>query len=374
MPRLADNNAIIMWSYINEAREEFGLDPLLLEIHLNDAASRHSEYMGENNILSHTGQGNSSVRDRVEDSEFDLSGSWRVSENVGLIQGMGMLDAGVIERGHFGFMNSVDHYANIMDPDMHYVGISVHQVRVVEQDDIEIPTVFFTIKFASTSGDAVVQDPENGDLLYYNDRSFIGHHDQIDETEEVHFDNCDSRSKVTVADESVGDDCDDHDKQVALDEEREGEEQERLDEKEDDGNSVTSGACFIATAAYGDRMHPDVAALRRFRDVVLLQTRLGRAVNTVYIFAGRRLARYVTPDAVLSRAIRAILSPVSRMLDPGMEVKVLDQACAAFFCSDNELTRGNELAGRTAGLRIHNQQDTTAPRQQADRNRSVQRS
>ena len=45
---------------------------------------------------------------------------------------------------------------------------------------------------------------------------------------------------------------------------------------------VKSGGCFIATAACGDHLAPDVMALSAFRDEVLLQRRMGRAFVRCY--------------------------------------------------------------------------------------------
>ena len=39
---------------------------------------------------------------------------------------------------------------------------------------------------------------------------------------------------------------------------------------------ASGGACFVATAAYGDSHHPDVVALRKFRDKHLVRTAAGR--------------------------------------------------------------------------------------------------
>jgi hypothetical protein len=41
--------------------------------------------------------------------------------------------------------------------------------------------------------------------------------------------------------------------------------------------TIKSGACFIATTAYGDRNHPDVVLLRKFRDEVLTRSSVGRS-------------------------------------------------------------------------------------------------
>jgi hypothetical protein len=90
------------------------------------------------------------------------------------------------------------------------------------------------------------------------------------------------------------------------------------DDDDDTGSGppVTAGGCFVATTAYGDREHPDVAALRWWRAHVLARSAAGRAFCHVYYhhagpwaarrIAGRpRLRRYVLSAlSVLARAIR----------------------------------------------------------------------
>ncbi len=48
------------------------------------------------------------------------------------------------------------------------------------------------------------------------------------------------------------------------------------------GEGKQGGPCFIATACYGDSAHPDVVALRVWRDTVLVRSSLGRAAILLY--------------------------------------------------------------------------------------------
>ncbi len=48
--------------------------------------------------------------------------------------------------------------------------------------------------------------------------------------------------------------------------------------------ATSSGACFIATATYGSAFAPQVIALRRFRDEVLLPSDIGSLFVTAYYF------------------------------------------------------------------------------------------
>ncbi|MFG6082869.1 CFI-box-CTERM domain-containing protein [Paracoccus litorisediminis] len=90
------------------------------------------------------------------------------------------------------------------------------------------------------------------------------------------------------------------------------------DDDEDDPAdevSVSGGSCFVATAAYGHRMHPDVVALRHFRDHHLIRNRAGRAFIRFYWIAGPRLARHVSPGDRRAKIIRGMLTRFTLLLD-----------------------------------------------------------
>lgn len=70
-----------------------------------------------------------------------------------------------------------------------------------------------------------------------------------------------------------------------------GEGDEEEEEDEDDDKDGSKELCFVATAAYGDAMHPDVVALRHFRDHHLVKTAPGRWFIAFYWRAGPVLAR-----------------------------------------------------------------------------------
>lgn len=76
-----------------------------------------------------------------------------------------------------------------------------------------------------------------------------------------------------------------------------------------------SGSCFIATAAYGSPMAPEVSVLRRFRDVRLKPYRSGRWLVNVYERCSPPLA-----DAIASRPAarlwvrRLLLTPIIKLV------------------------------------------------------------
>ncbi len=68
------------------------------------------------------------------------------------------------------------------------------------------------------------------------------------------------------------------------------------------------GSCFVATAAYEDKFHPDVAYLRQVRDHVLVHYALGRAFIWTYWRVGPWLARELKPYPRVRHAIRNVLA------------------------------------------------------------------
>ena len=69
--------------------------------------------------------------------------------------------------------------------------------------------------------------------------------------------------------------------------------------------------CYIATACYDDPNHPDVLALRAFRDETLLLTRIGRILVAGYDVCSPPLARRLGTNRALADLIRRhILTPL----------------------------------------------------------------
>ncbi len=68
--------------------------------------------------------------------------------------------------------------------------------------------------------------------------------------------------------------------------------------------------CFVATAAYGEPWHDQVATLRRFRDQVLARHDWGRNFVASYYLSGPHLAEAIRPHPWARAATRAALTPV----------------------------------------------------------------
>lgn len=76
------------------------------------------------------------------------------------------------------------------------------------------------------------------------------------------------------------------------------------------------GGCFIATAVYGSYSAPEVMLLRKFRDKVLLQRRLGKLFVRFYYAVSPPMARLVGNRQKVKKIISvAVLNHVIRYLD-----------------------------------------------------------
>ncbi len=70
------------------------------------------------------------------------------------------------------------------------------------------------------------------------------------------------------------------------------------------------GGCFIATAAYGSYLEPEVELLRDFRDRVLLKNALGRAFVKLYYATSPPVARFIAKHDTLRAIVRIMLTPL----------------------------------------------------------------
>jgi hypothetical protein len=73
---------------------------------------------------------------------------------------------------------------------------------------------------------------------------------------------------------------------------------------------ATVTPCFIATAAYGSALAPEIGVLRRARDRYLMTSDVGRAFVRSYYAWSPALAREVAAHPWLATSVRAALAPV----------------------------------------------------------------
>jgi hypothetical protein len=74
------------------------------------------------------------------------------------------------------------------------------------------------------------------------------------------------------------------------------------------------GSCFIATAVYGSPTHPNVMALKSFRDTYLLTNLYGRYAVKWYYKISPGIAEYIKHSTLLSATFKLGLSPVTYLL------------------------------------------------------------
>ena len=136
-----------MLDLINQERSSRGLDPVQLELRLNESSEEHSEWVLQQNVFSHTGSGGSSAGDRMEDAGFQFSGSWTWAENIAWQSERGApgLADDVINL-HNSLMNSSGHRANILNPNVEVIGIGIERGNFNGWD-----AVMVTQNFARTS-------------------------------------------------------------------------------------------------------------------------------------------------------------------------------------------------------------------------------
>lgn len=78
--------------------------------------------------------------------------------------------------------------------------------------------------------------------------------------------------------------------------------------------SKTGATCFVASVAYNDPNHPDVRFLRKYRDTVLVNSRLGKIFIAWYWKTGPKLANCVGKSNTLKRMSRFAISKIVKIL------------------------------------------------------------
>ncbi len=111
---------------INADRHTAGLTPLKFNGDLNTASERHSQWMLNADVFSHTGAGGSTHTARMQAAGYDLSGSWATGENIALQSAGGA--AGLwdeVRSLHRMLMNSPEHRANLLSATYKDVGLGI---------------------------------------------------------------------------------------------------------------------------------------------------------------------------------------------------------------------------------------------------------
>jgi uncharacterized protein YkwD len=99
---------------VNQERTKEGLQPLVLEPSLREAARTHSRNMAQQDFFSHTGADGSRFTDRIRETGFSITGA--SAENIAA--GSATPEA-VVQQ----WMNSAGHRANILNPALTQLGV-----------------------------------------------------------------------------------------------------------------------------------------------------------------------------------------------------------------------------------------------------------
>ena len=73
---------------------------------------------------------------------------------------------------------------------------------------------------------------------------------------------------------------------------------------------TSTSACFIATAAYGSPLEPEVVVLRNFRDDVLNRYSAGRRFIEFYKLVSPKVATHIAANKTLRTGVRFLLKPL----------------------------------------------------------------
>ncbi len=126
-----DTSGVSYWEnfllqLVNESRADAGLKPFAFDAELVNAAGRHSDWMIQQDVFSHTGAGGSSAGSRIKAAGY----TWTAyGENIAYISGSGAasIDEADILRIHENLMNSPGHRANILSGNFAEIGIGITQ-------------------------------------------------------------------------------------------------------------------------------------------------------------------------------------------------------------------------------------------------------
>ena len=156
----ANTVEFLMLDLINEERTSRGLNPLEINDALNQSSEDHSQWMLETNTFSHTGEGGSTARVRIEDADYALEGSWGTAENIGWQSERGA--AGIADDVadiHASLMDSPGHRANILNPDLVDIGIGIERGDFTSDQGL-FDGVMITQNFGRTEAVSAVPQQE----------------------------------------------------------------------------------------------------------------------------------------------------------------------------------------------------------------------
>ena len=122
--------------------------PLVFNFELHTAAQDHSQWMLDNNVFSHTGEGGSSPTQRMQAAGYVLTPPWSTGENIAYKGTTGTPDlTDFVKNNHENLFVSPRHRRNLMSGNFKEVGISSLQGQFHNYN-----AVMTTQKFAYSGG------------------------------------------------------------------------------------------------------------------------------------------------------------------------------------------------------------------------------
>jgi uncharacterized protein YkwD len=116
----------LLLELINAERARAGVQPLVLDLRLGDAAAGHSRWMARTGSFTHGGAHGSKPRDRIIRAGFQASGSWVSGENIGWVGPYAWRQpADEVRTLHDSLMDSPGHRKNLLDPAFSRVGLGL---------------------------------------------------------------------------------------------------------------------------------------------------------------------------------------------------------------------------------------------------------
>jgi hypothetical protein len=160
---------------INAERKKVGAQPLAFDSNLNTAAERHSDWMLDNDIFSHTGINGSTPGARMTQAGYKFSGSWSWGENIAwrtTSNPSGFSDE--IQKLHSQLMDSSGHRANILNPNFKEIGIGFDVGSFKQYSSVAMLTQDFAKTASKPFLTGVAFDDKDNDRFYDINEALAG--------------------------------------------------------------------------------------------------------------------------------------------------------------------------------------------------------
>ncbi len=131
--------------------------PLALNPYLIEAARRHSQWMLDNDVFSHTGENGSDPGDRMQAAGYPFVPPWSWGENIAWRGTTGSVDpVEFVKKEHESLFKSPGHRVNLLDPGFEEVGIGIKQgifcAQAQDGNWYNFHAVMVTQDFATSAG------------------------------------------------------------------------------------------------------------------------------------------------------------------------------------------------------------------------------